>query len=67
MESLEEMQKRIRQYEKTIQELTEKKRMTTDPFKRDYLEDRIEKIVSKKKALEEFIFENIGVLYEDIN
>jgi predicted nucleic acid-binding Zn-ribbon protein len=57
MESIEEMKKRIREWDQYIRDLREKKSVATDPEKRRFLNNKIRWATWNKKKLEEHLFD----------
>ncbi|MGC8663619.1 MAG: hypothetical protein ACP5TX_04365 [Thermoplasmata archaeon] len=57
MESIEEMKKRIREWERYISDLREKKSRATDPEKRRFLSNKIRWATWNKKKLEKHLFD----------
>jgi hypothetical protein len=57
MESIEEMKKRIREWDQYIRDLREKRNMATDPEKVRFLDGKIRWATWNKKKLEEHLFD----------
>ncbi|MGC8585851.1 MAG: hypothetical protein ACP5L4_07065 [Thermoplasmata archaeon] len=60
MESIEEMKKRIREWERYISDLREKKSKATDPEKRRFLGNKIRWAIWNKKKLEKYLMEGFN-------